>query len=92
MTQPSNHAAGAAALQAQAFGARLRALRAELGVSQDELARRTDIHPTAIGRLERGARQPGLQTILRLAHGLNIKPGRLVDDLAPDAERYFSDL
>jgi transcriptional regulator with XRE-family HTH domain len=65
-----------------AFGRRLRELRAECRISQDELATRTDIHPTAIGRLERGARQPRLTTILRIARGLGVQPGALLDDLA----------
>jgi transcriptional regulator with XRE-family HTH domain len=64
-----------------AFGQRLRALRAERGISQDELAERTGIHSTAIGRLERGTREPRLKTILRLAEGLGTQPGRLLDYL-----------
>ena len=64
-----------------AFGQRLRELRAERGVSQDQLARRTGIDATAVGRFERGAREPRLRSILRLADGLGVKPGRLVDDL-----------
>jgi transcriptional regulator with XRE-family HTH domain len=64
-----------------AFGNRLRALRARVGVSQDDLARATNVHPTAIGRIERGAREPRLTTILRLADGLGVTPGELVDPL-----------
>lgn len=64
-----------------AFGQRLRELRAERGISQDQLARRTGIDATAVGRFERGAREPRLRSILRLAEGLSVKPGRLVDDL-----------
>ena len=50
------------------------------GLSQDELARRTELHPTAIGRFERGAREPRLTTILRLAHGLEVPPSALMED------------
>jgi transcriptional regulator with XRE-family HTH domain len=64
-----------------AFGQRVRELRAREGVSQDGLAREADVHPTAIGRIERGAREPRLTTILRLAHGLGIEPGELVNGL-----------
>ncbi|MGD9735920.1 MAG: helix-turn-helix domain-containing protein [Solirubrobacterales bacterium] len=67
-----------------AFGARLRELRAQHDVSQDELGREADIHPTAIGRMERGAREPRLTTILRLAHGLGVEPGDLVNGLSRD--------
>jgi transcriptional regulator with XRE-family HTH domain len=81
-----------------AFGQRLRTLRAERGVSQDQLADKTGIHPTAIGRLERGLREPRLKTILRLANGLNAQPGRLLDHLGErrltpeEFERHFGDL
>jgi transcriptional regulator with XRE-family HTH domain len=81
-----------------AFGQRLRALRAERGISQDDLADRTGIHPTAIGRLERGLREPRLKTILRLAEGLGAQPGRLLDYLGErqltrqEFEQHFGDL
>jgi transcriptional regulator with XRE-family HTH domain len=50
-------------------------------MSQDDLARETDIHPTSIGRIERGGREVKLTTILRLAHGLDAEPGELLDKL-----------
>jgi transcriptional regulator with XRE-family HTH domain len=65
------------------FGQRLRDLRAEHGVSQDALAERTGIHPTAIGRFERGDREPRLSSILRLARGLGVEAGKLVNGLEP---------
>lgn len=67
--------------ESKAFGRRLRELRAKHGVSQDVLARRTDIHATAIGRFERGAREPRLSSILRLARGLGVEPGELVNGI-----------
>ncbi len=65
-----------------AFGQRLRQLRDERGMSQDALAHATDIHSTAIGRMERGAREPRLTTILRLARGLGVVPGDLLNSIA----------
>jgi transcriptional regulator with XRE-family HTH domain len=65
----------------RAFGVRLKALREEHGISQDKLADETNIHPTAIGRMERGKREPRLTTILKLARGLGVKPGELLDEL-----------
>jgi DNA-binding XRE family transcriptional regulator len=64
-----------------AFGLRLRQVRTERGLSQDVLARRTDLHTTAIARFERGAREPRLTTILRLARGLEVPPSALMDEL-----------
>lgn len=65
----------------KAFGNRMRELRHREGVSQDTLAREADIHPTSIGRLERGGREPKLTTILRLADGLGVEPGELLNRL-----------
>lgn len=75
LAQADPHAASVA------FGQRMRELRAEHDVSQDKLATRTGIHPTAIGRLERGSREPRLTTILRIARGLQVQPGELLDNL-----------
>jgi transcriptional regulator with XRE-family HTH domain len=69
-----------------AFGERLRELRDHQRLSQDALAHATDIHPTAIGRMERGAREPRLTTILRLADGLKVQPGDLLNDLGKDGK------
>jgi transcriptional regulator with XRE-family HTH domain len=69
-----------------AFGRRVRQLREARGLSQDALARATDVHATMIGRLERGAREPRLSTILRVADGLAVEPGELINDLDDGAE------
>jgi DNA-binding XRE family transcriptional regulator len=55
-----------------AFGRRLREVRAGAGLSQGSLAERAGVHPTAIGRMERGGREPRLATILRLARALGV--------------------
>lgn len=81
--EPSSDAEAASA----AFGHRMCELRAERSMSQDDLADRTDMHPTAIGRIERGKREPRLTTILRIARGLDVQPGALLNELAwPDGE------
>jgi transcriptional regulator with XRE-family HTH domain len=67
---------------AVAFGWRLREVRAERGVSRYGLARRTGLHPTAVGRFERGVREPRVSTVLRLARGLGVEPRVLLDGLA----------
>lgn len=65
----------------RAFGDRMRELRAREGVSQDGLADASGMHPTSIGRIERGGREPRLTTILKLADGLGVDPGELVNRL-----------
>lgn len=67
------------------FSQRLRDLRHERGLSQDDLSRRTGIHTTAIGRLENGRREPRLTTILRLADGLGVAPGTLLEGVTRSA-------
>lgn len=64
-----------------AFAQRLRAVRQERGISRHDLAFRTGMLETEIGRYERGRREPRLTTILRLARGLGVAPGELLDPL-----------
>lgn len=66
-----------------AFGARVRARRQELDLSQERLADACGLHWTFVGQVERGQRNITLHNILRLAVGLQIDPGDLVRGLAP---------
>ena len=63
------------------FGARIRARRQRLGISQETLADLSAMHWTAVGRLERGLGNPTLAVILRIAAGLDIDPAELVAGL-----------
>jgi transcriptional regulator with XRE-family HTH domain len=63
---------------AVAFGRRLRAVREQRGMSLGDLGHETEVHPTAIGRMEHGRREPRLASIERLAAGLNVEPGALL--------------
>ncbi len=56
----------------------LRRLRSAQGYSQEDLAERTGLHASEISRLERGAREPRLGTIVKLARGLGVPAERLV--------------
>jgi transcriptional regulator with XRE-family HTH domain len=53
----------------------------ELGISQMELASRIDLHFTFVSEVERGMRNLSLSSLLRLAQGLEVDPGDLVDGL-----------
>lgn len=67
------------------FGRRVRARRQQLGLSQEALAERADLHWTYVGQVERGRRNLTLHNLLKLARGLNTEPATLVDGLvAPD--------
>ena len=52
------------------FGLAVRMRRNALGISQEELAARSELHRTYIGDIERGARDPSLRTIEKIARGL----------------------
>jgi transcriptional regulator with XRE-family HTH domain len=60
------------------FARNLRSRRHAAGMSQEQLADRTGLHPTEISRLERAAREPRLGTMLKLAKGLDIGIEKLV--------------
>jgi transcriptional regulator with XRE-family HTH domain len=65
----------------QRFAANLRGLRREKGLSQEQLAAKTGLHPTEISRLERAVREPRLGTIVRLARGLDVGVESLVSGI-----------
>lgn len=57
----------------------LKALRAERGWSQEELAFEAQLHRTYISDLERSARNPSIEIIEKLANAFGVPPGRLLD-------------
>jgi transcriptional regulator with XRE-family HTH domain len=63
------------------FAANLRARRSAAELTQEELGRLTDLHPTEISRLERAMREPRLSTIVRLARALGISASELLRDV-----------
>jgi transcriptional regulator with XRE-family HTH domain len=60
------------------FAANLRRLRKAAKLTQEQLAAKTELHPTEISRLERAVREPRLSTIVRLAKGLGVGAEQLV--------------
>lgn len=60
------------------FGERVRQRRLELGLSQEAAAVRCGIHWTQLGKVERGQRSLRLETIVKIAAGLDVDPGELV--------------
>lgn len=63
----------------QRLAVNLRRLRHEQGWSQEEFAERVGIHRTYVSDLERGARNPTIAIVERLAKPLKVKPGSLLD-------------
>lgn len=60
------------------FGERLRQLRKERGLSQEELALRSELDRSYVGGVERGDRNVSLINIHRIAQALGIEPSELL--------------
>ncbi len=63
------------------LGATVRKRRVALGLSQEQLAERANLHWTYIGGIERGERNVSLLNIVKIAHALNTSPSRLLADV-----------
>lgn len=57
----------------RALAAELKARRSELGISQEELAHRSDVNRTFVAKLELAQNQPTLTVLLKLAGGLGVE-------------------
>ena len=60
-----------------AFGAAVRARREELGLSQEALGFKAKVHRTYVSDVERGARNPTVKVIWKLAVALETEPSSL---------------
>lgn len=55
------------------FGKKVRNERIKLGLSQEELASRADVHRTYIGMIERAEKNITLENIEKICNALNLK-------------------
>ena len=60
------------------FGQKVKSLRLEKGWSQEELARRADLHRTYIGSIERYERNISLLNVERIAKAFGVKAKDLI--------------
>jgi transcriptional regulator with XRE-family HTH domain len=65
------------------LGKAVKHVRTQVGVTQEELANKIDMHATYISDIERGARNPSWEAISRLAKGLGVG----VAEIAADYDR-----
>ena len=72
------------------FAVNLRKARTKVGISQEELGHRCDLHRTEISLLERAGREPRLSTIVKLAGSLETTAAELCDGIAwqPGPNRF----
>ncbi|MDC3413481.1 helix-turn-helix domain-containing protein [Aquibacillus sp. 3ASR75-11] len=59
-------------VMSKVIGERIRKLRKERGLSQEELAHLSSLHPTYIGQLERGEKNATIDTIEKVTKALEI--------------------
>ncbi len=74
------------------IGHRLRELRQERALTQDELAVLADVHPVTISDLERNERAAAARTLRKLAKALGVEVGELTmgGPLFPDGAEFFN--
>lgn len=60
------------------FGKRVKKIRLEKNLSQGDLAKIVDVHPTDISGIERGKRNMSLKNIERLAKALGVSVEELM--------------
>ncbi|QDP39319.1 helix-turn-helix domain-containing protein [Radiobacillus deserti] len=57
---------------ASVIGERLRTLRKERNLSQEDLANISSLHPTYVGQLERGEKNATIETLEKVTKGLGV--------------------
>jgi len=57
----------------KSVGDRIRQLRKARGYSQEKLADKADLHYTHIGSIERGEKNWSIETLVKVANGLNVE-------------------
>jgi len=62
------------------FGNKVKIIRKQLNLSQEQLAARAGLHRTYIGMIERAEKNITLLNIEKIAHALNTNPKNLLEE------------
>lgn len=63
------------------IGKRIRNYRTHMRLSQEELAEKCGLHPTYIGQVERGEKNATIESISKIAGGLNVPLSTLFENI-----------
>ena len=76
-----------------AIGARIKAARERVHLTQEQLAEIVDISPTHMSVIERGVKTPKLDTFVRIANALGVSTDALLQDVVmPANESILAEL
>lgn len=64
------------------LGDRIRSIRKLKKLSQEQLARKSNLHPAYIGQLERGEKNATVESIQKIAYGLEIPIEQLFENIS----------
>lgn len=65
----------------QTFAANVKRVREGAGLTQERLGWAAGLHQTEIARIEAGRRNPGFDTIVKLARGLGVPAAELFEGI-----------
>jgi transcriptional regulator with XRE-family HTH domain len=72
-------------LNNQSFGRVLKSIRNGKGVSQEKLAELSGLDRSFVSLLERGLRQPSMETLFLIGDALEIRPSEIVQKVEQDS-------
>ena len=67
--------------QLKILGTAIRQRRVEVGMSQEKLAEKAELHPVYVGKIERGEQWISLHALLRVAKALGVRASDLILEL-----------
>lgn len=76
-------------IQAEAIGHILQVLRKKKGLTQEQLSGLATLDRTHYSKIERGLRNPTIDTVFKIASALDMKPHELVKIIEENVDFHF---